>query len=567
MAVTVTDNRTIIDEADGTTGWTGSLTVFTSDPNPVEAGGSLGLVVSSETEYAYFTMGSSVDMSSGMLVYVWVLANGAMDTTANGGVQLLIGDGTNRIGFHLAGSDKAGFRHADGPVGWQCLVLDTAALPAASTAESGSLGSLDLSAITQVGAGFKTLLKSVGGVSNCWIDIMRYGNGGLTITGGTEGDPGKFSEIAALDRATTNQRAHGIIRELAGGLYGLQGPLTFGNGATATHFADTDAVVVFEDRGLSNDKYGITVQGSGTTFILGTKTGSGDAVSGTNGVTISAPSGTNAALNLDDADLTTLSVYGSTLVGFDQGIGLSTTSSTPEFYGNQILKAGQTDLGIVDFRNVSFADSGLIVAGGALFHTCLVSGATGPVALLWDVNVATNSRLDHTTFSSGGTGHAIELGPNTPATISLFAVDFIGYGANGTTDAAIYNNSGKAIEISILGNGTEPTIRNGTDASTTVITGQRNLSFTVESEAGDPLTGYEWRLYEASVTPGTLGTTELDGEESATLSEQNYPYSYTVDTAVVLQVMHSSYIEAIIRFTLIDADRDLIVVLQPEENI
>ena len=133
MAVTVTDNRTTEDEADATTGWSSpgaseSITLFTSDPAPVEDSGCLGIAVSTETSDILHTI-TSVNLSDA-LIYVWVLANGSMDTTANGGIQLIIGDGTNTIGYDIAGSDVAAFRHSTGPVGWQCLIIDTSLLPA-----------------------------------------------------------------------------------------------------------------------------------------------------------------------------------------------------------------------------------------------------------------------------------------------------------------------------------------------------------------------------------------------------------------------------------------------------
>jgi hypothetical protein len=111
-----------------------------------------------------------------------------------------------------------------------------------------------------------------------------------------------------------------------------------------------------------------------------------------------------------------------------------------------------------------------------------------------------------------------------------------------------------------------PTVRNGAGASTGIITGQRNFSFDVEDEAGAAVTGYEWRLYESAGVAGVLGTVELAGEESAAASSQNYPYTYAGDQDVVLQVMHADFIEAIVRTTLLDADRDVTVQLSPEEN-
>ncbi|MCU0963550.1 MAG: hypothetical protein MUF08_00500 [Burkholderiaceae bacterium] len=71
-------------------------------------------------------------------------------------------------------------------------------------------------------------------------------------------------------------------------------------------------------------------------------------------------------------------------------------------------------------------------------------------------------------------GHAIEI--TVPGTYAFSGNTFDGYGANGTTDAAIYNNSGGAVTLNIVG-GDTPTVRNGSGASTTV---NNNVSITVE---------------------------------------------------------------------------------------
>ena len=99
----------------------------------------------------------------------------------------------------------------------------------------------------------------------------------------------------------------------------------------------------------------------------------------------------------------------------------------------------------------------------------------------------TNTRLDGSSFISGGLGHAMELGASCPSEITLTNVSFTSYsgtpGSNliansGSVNDAIYNNSGKAITINITG-GDTPSIRNGAGATTTVIAGTVLLQITV----------------------------------------------------------------------------------------
>ena len=231
MAVVVTDQRGILNEADAATGWTGTATVQSlTSPTPVEAAGQLGMAVGTTTDDAYLAI-TSDDWSAGGTLAVWIQANGTMDTLVNGGVMIVVGDGTNRIGYHVGGSDQSGFRHEVGPVAWVCYLLDLANKPANFTAFAGSEASLDETAITQIGVAFKTLSKALGGSANCFWDIIRFADPGegITVTGGTSGVPGKLLDVSVADRDIADQKAFGILRALGAGVFGCQGNLIIGD--------------------------------------------------------------------------------------------------------------------------------------------------------------------------------------------------------------------------------------------------------------------------------------------------------------------------------------------------
>jgi hypothetical protein len=84
-------------------------------------------------------------------------------------------------------------------------------------------------------------------------------------------------------------------------------------------------------------------------------------------------------------------------------------------------------------------------------------------ALLIDESV---DNLDNAVFLSDGTGHAIYI--TATGTYNFDNWTFSGFGADGTTDAVVYNNSGGAVTINILNGGDTPSVRNGTGASTTI---------------------------------------------------------------------------------------------------
>jgi hypothetical protein len=151
-------------------------------------------------------------------------------------------------------------------------------------------------------------------------------------------------------------------------------------------------------------------------------------------------------------------------------------------------------------------------------------------AVFWDRDATTSGRLDGSSFISGGTGHGLRLGPNTPTTIALTSVTFTGYsgtpGSNptessGSADAAIFNDSGKAITINVSG-GTTPSVRNGANSTTVV-----NSTFAVT--VTPIVVGSEVRAY----LTGTA--TEVDGVESAASTSQvlALPSGAAVDIVVL----------------------------------
>lgn len=514
MALTITDTRVTLNEADNTTGWVSNegLTVFTTDPDPVEATGCLGAAVSTETSYV--SASQAATNITNTLCYVWVLANGTMDTVANGGIALVLSDGTNRIGFHLAGSDRAAFRHATGPVGWQCLLLDTSQLPTAFTVLAGTRANLNLTAITQIGAQYKTLSKALGGGSNCFTDVVRRGNGGLILTAGTVGSPGTFDDIAAADRSTLNLTAYGIVRELGAGLFGCQGRLTFGSttNGVVSYFQESNTTLVFENRNLATDKYSIVVQGNttaNTTFILGTRGGEG---LGSQGVTLAAGIGVAAAFNASDVNIQNLGIYGCNFNGISQGVTFSSsTTNAPnhEIFATTFAACGAVTVGLTEFRNNTIANS---IAPSA---TILSS----------TVNVSDLS------FVSSGTGHAITI--TAPGTYDFTNFTYEGYAAtNGTTgNEVFYNNSGGAITVNVSG-GNTPTVRNSAGSTTTIVS---TVSITLTGMKENT----EIRVYEAGTS------TEIAGIEIATagtVDNRTFTFSATPDQLVDIITFNLNWI-------------------------
>ena len=497
MGTVVIDRRILVDEADLLTDWSSpvrgeSLALFSADPGPVEASDSIGMAVSEEFSDLVHTLAAATDLSD-TLIYIWILANGTMDTTLNGGIAGILDDGTNEIGFHLAGSDTAAFRHEKGPVGWQCLLLDTTLLPFANTALAGATVSLDLANITAIGSMFTTLSKALGGAENCFTDIIRFGIDGINITDGTSGEPATFTEVAAIDRSTNTVTAYGAVRELGSGLFGCQSPFTIGDELANTYFESLNDTFSFEDRNIGTSRYFINIASNSTanttTFKMGNKVGS---TGGSDGSLITCPAGVGAAFDGSEANINEVLIYGSTLTGFENGLLFSanvTNAPNHEIFATVFSGCGQIDPGLIQFKNDSIIAS---------------TDINGAVLLDAD-GTGTWSELSYSGTVTGGYGIRI----TDTGTYDFNNITFTGFGPDANANAAVFNVSGGEVTLNILG-GDSPTVNNSA-GSTTII----NNAVTVSIEG---VTEGSACKIVANETVGTITIGDVILEELANIS-------------------------------------------------
>lgn len=502
MAVTITDRRTIVDQADSTTGWTGAG-FGTTTTDFAEGGAAVAQALNIATGQVYFTNGTGIDLSN-TLVYIWLFNNALQNSWTTGATSMLLGDGTDRIAFHLAGGDRDIFKHLEGPVNWKSAVLDGSRASAKNTAGettavAGSFAGLNLASITQFGGHFITQSKALGGGYNVAVDIIRYGNLGIYITGGGSTTKGKCSEIAAADRNTGNLSGHGVFRQLQPIAFGCQAPLTFGNsGITSnSYFSDTGVSIIFEAWDVGNDKYFFNVEGNASATNSFELTNSTIATAGPY-VTMSFASG----------DINTLTFDG---VVFSQLGNTITFSNKPDSSGHSVKactfdRCGQIDPGKVTFEN----------------NTISNTTNTGLGAVVLDADGS--SKWKNLTFISSGSGHAVYATTSGYYTFDGFT--FTNYGSTGTTNAALYNNSGGNIVINVTNNGDSPTYRNGTSA-TTEINNAVNINLT------NIIGGSRVYIYDQT------NSGVLYNEISAT-STFSKVYNYLGDTDILIRVRNAS---------------------------
>ena len=454
----------------------------------------------------------------GRRISTWMTAPASVAATSAGGYRIVIGDGTNTRAYYVGGGDVAAFSQN----GWFCFTLDGDSLPTGFAQLAGS-SQPNLSALTLVGIGFNITTKAVGNSPNVFWDIMQVGTG-ITVAGGTSGNPGIFDEIVAWDEQTTT--ATGTIRKIDEGVYGVQMRLTFGATGAASHFEDKNALVFFEGVPSGTDFYRLTVQGSAShtnVFRLGERLGSGEASIGVAGVTIQSARPWQL---IADSTNSTIELFGCTIRGASQGVALR----------------GEA-------RSCTFDANGQINPNNALMRKNTISGATVTTgALLWNASI----NIQDCDFN--GNNRAIQHA--AAGTFTYIALRFSG----NTHD--INNTSGGAVVVN-ASEGSNP----ATFLGTVTINNTKNFTFTVVDAAGDPQTGYEWRLYIKDPTPGIIGDIELAGEEVATLSTQTYSYNYAGDELVMLQIIEHGFEEYLARYTLGDADQNVTVRLVTETNL
>lgn len=512
MAITITDNRIILNEADATTGWTSTdgPTVFTTGPTPVEAGGCLGLQASSSIEDAYVGI-TSDDYSGGGSLFVWITNRAAFDTTVNGGVGIQVGDGTNRIAYHVGGSDGTGFRHDEGPVDWVNFQIDLANKPANFTAITGSEASLNEAAITQVGVYFETIAKSVGGADNCFWDIIRFADNGvgIEVSGGTSGTPETWEQVTVEDRNTGNQRAHGILRKVGAGAYSIQGNINIGDatGTAATYINSSGETFLWEDRGQStNNYYRFNASGNGT------------GVTDINFDNCVWTCPTSGSIDVSDANVDAFDVRSTIITGFDQGI----------------LNGGSTNV----WTGNTFSGCGQVETTGADMQNCTYIGYTGIAntsQLYWNTTTDPEGLLDGSSFTMPATStHAIEFPTGmTNLTIDIIDCNFIGYGATNNANDSTFNvlATTGTLTINISGGSGNTTYR--TAGATVIIVNSVTVTLTGLKD------NTEVRIMEAG-----SNTVELAGIENATTGttdDRSFAFSLSAATDVDIYLVNITY--------------------------
>jgi hypothetical protein len=154
---------------------------------------------------------------------------------------------------------------------------------------------------------------------------------------------------------------------------------------------------------------------------------------------------------------------------------------------------------VAAFSGVTFVDCPSFAHNGTALTDCAFSGTT--------VVTADPSTISASGFSRGnaaaGATNALRL--TATGSFALSGLDFEGYAADGQAGAAVLNDSGGAVTLTIGGGVDPPSVVNGPGASTTVVSGAQLTLTGLQPDS-------EVRAY-AGTDPGTA--TELAGVENS----------------------------------------------------
>ena len=447
----LTPGFAVLSDCELNTGWS----AYTADTEVFKQGLTAGSGTLRTAGLNTRTHTTTTFNATGQHLRMWLnyASLGFLQTKANGGIRLFAQDTGGAIGYwYLGGIDTY-----DG--GWVLLQVDMD--------RAFDSGSANRTIINRTGFTLN-LTGAPRNAVNTWWDYLVRGNG-MTITGGTSGDPITWDGIAAVDAAN----GYGAVRKV-NGVFFVNTNLTFG-GASSTVLDDTNQIIVFEDQPVDADLYKIEALGTADTqFKL------------TNSVIKSASASTRFDLLLDNAQLNTLEFTGNTVVNADA----------------TRFKSGQSVTGSV------FQGCNQIQTGGASFTDNIVRNsldANG--ALLWPDGTSTQN----CTFTDNN--RAIQI--NTTGTKDFIGITFSG----NTTD--INNTSGSAVTVNVSGGGTA----SGVTSTGSAVTVQASATLTLTGVVD----GSEVRIYAHNTTTELYG---LESKAAGVDPAYSYTSPQAVDIVV-----------------------------------
>jgi len=493
--------------------------------------------ISTSRRVMLYDVGSTQNWSNNVF-YIWVNCGivGLLDIKANGGmtVRFTGPTSTNFFEFYVGGSDSWPVAVAGG---WTMFVVDVEGTPSNTGGTPPATSAIQKVGITAVTATVMTKASD-----NTWVDaIWRLPDGSPGII--VEGRSGGTTPWTFADILTQLGQAPGMFKQTTGGAYAINAPLQIGINDTTTHeFDDSNVLLLWEDQEFApTDLYRISALGNagGTTNVtFGIKAGTGNAATGSQGVTIQAAAGgVRWAMDFNDPNL--------------DSVGL---------YGCSFAHGGTFDLDdpAVDLASCFFIDCDKAhVSNAKIVRATVIDANTATANAFMDTDDLGDIVFSNFQFSAG---HGIEVLSGGPATQNdignLFSGAFGGTpGSNltassGSNDAMIYNNAGAAKTFNGSDGATTPSFRNGASATSTYA---NNVTITFTPLVANS----EFRAY----LTGT--NTEVDGVEN---SGASFVLSVGSGVAIDYVIINPGYVDIRVNNVSFTTSQNVIINQQIDRN-
>lgn len=446
--------------------------------------------------------GITLNADDAVIGWYYFGAPNNIQTETSSGRSVLIGSSqANTFGWIIRGSDTYQYG------GWECIPVCRSVTPeitgGSPTSTNQWFGSLANVVSTLKGAPHG-------------IDGLRYGRGEMRLSNGEVGNQCTFSGFATSADYVSNR--WGIFQSISGG-YQWFGLMTLGYGTSAINFYDENKnIVIANTRKVTSGFNRIDMREA--TSSIGWKNINFTAL------------GTVSRGALSAIDNATIQMTGCVFTDMDT-FSLQSNSTIYSTTMNRCASVYQS---------------------GATLNGCLFDNTRDSRSILSD----NPGLISNTSFISDGSNHALEI-PTLGASAAyvLTGLTYSNYVAGGTGvsgtsgNESIYNNSGQHVKLTIDG-GDVPSYRNGSGATTQIVTGQRTLTLT------GIVSGSEVRIFDQSGPPPT----ELGGSESSDTTFQ-YSYTYSASTYVDIVVYKVDYeYYRVEDYLLLDANSSLPIAQQ-----
>jgi hypothetical protein len=427
--------------------------------------------------------GQTITTPSAYYAWVFTGAGALIDTYANGGIRLIVGNtSANYKSWYVLGKDTYPY------VGWSCIAVDP------SLTSDATVGS-PTSTLQYFGVNFNCLINiSKGNPMGC--DALRHGRV-LTVTLGEASNYATFPGIAGTSDTVANR--WGQFQEISGG-YQIQGKLLLGvTAGNLVDFRDENRNIVFAiSKKVAATFNAIEIQ-KATSRVDWTScnfSALGTVSRGDFTVT-------------DDADV-------------------------------NIIGCSFTDVGLFSFlpnstiTNSTFRRTDKITTGGATLTSCVFDKNRATTAVLAS-SPANAALVTGSTFTSDGTGYGMEI-TGTAANMTFTNNTWSGYAvSDGSTgnEAVFVNIVGGSMNMTITG-GTTPSIRTA-GCVVTVISGAVTAAVNVKTLAGANLQTARVHLKAAAAGPFPSDVTVTITNSAATATVSHTGHAMATNDKVVIK--------------------------------